>query len=88
MSEEVERSLFRDLQFRDHTTPGNTPPQWVLPYEMLTECRIARFGLGRRVVIRTRDHQVHSFSFVRGVFDDKKKIEAASQFIQRQIDSV
>ena len=75
------------LQFRDLAQLGNTPPQWLLPYEMLTECRIAKFGWGRRVVIRTRDNQVHSFNFMRGAFDDKKKSEAAGRFIQTQIDS-
>ncbi len=73
------------LQFRDRTQLGNTPPRWLLPYSMLTECRTAKFGLGRRVVIRTRDHQVHSFNFVHGVWDDKKKTNAAGEFIRTQI---
>jgi len=75
------------LQFRDRTQLGNTSPRWVLPYSMLTECRIAKFGFGRRVVIRTRDDQVYSFNFVHGTFDDKKKTEAACEFIRSQINS-
>jgi hypothetical protein len=73
------------LQFRDRTQLGNAPPRWLLPYETLTECRIAKFVLGRRVVIRTRDNQVHSFNFVSGASTDKKKTEAAGEFIQTRI---
>ena len=75
------------IQFRDRTQLGNTRPQWLLPYETLTECRIAKFGFGRRVVVRTRGHQVHSFTFVSGAFNDKKKTEAAAAFIQSKFNS-
>lgn len=73
------------LQFRDRTQLGDTPPRWSLSYDVLAECRIAKFGRDRRVVIRTQDDQVHSFNFVSGALHDKKKTEAACQFIRSRI---
>jgi outer membrane protein assembly factor BamE (lipoprotein component of BamABCDE complex) len=75
------------LEFRDRTQLGNTEPRWLVPYETLKECRQAKFVWGRRVVIRTRDNQFHSFTFLTpsGTMQDKKKTEAAYQLIQTQI---
>ena len=75
------------IVFRDRTQSGDTEPHWILPYQGLKDCRLAKFGLARRVVIRTLDNQVHSFSFTgpRGMMQDKTKTRAAFEFIQRKV---
>ena len=72
------------IVFRDRTQSGDTEPHWILPYQSLKDCRLAKFGLARRIVIRTLDNQVHSFSFTgaSGMIQDKTKTRAAFEFIQ------
>jgi outer membrane protein assembly factor BamE (lipoprotein component of BamABCDE complex) len=72
------------IVFRDRTQSGDSEPRWVLPYQGLKDCRLAKFVLARRVVVRTLDNQVHSFSFTgpHGIMQDEKKTRAAYEFIE------
>jgi len=68
------------IRFRNRTQQPGTAPCLIIRYEALTECRLAKFCLGRRVVIRTRDQQVQSFSF------EKNKMNAAAyEFIRTKL---
>lgn len=75
------------IEFRDRTQSTTSPPRCVLQYASLKECRLAKFGLGRRIVVRAADNQLHTFQFVKpsGFSQDKQKTVAALELIKAQM---
>jgi hypothetical protein len=75
------------LEFRDSRQFGNAEPALVLPYEALNGCRIARFGFGRFLVVRTKSDAAHTFSLshVQGVNQGEDALDAVHRFLEASI---
>jgi len=58
-----------------------------LPYDSLSEVRVEKFVLGRRLVIRTRAGEPHSFDIYgpKGAALDKSALQGAAGFLQARI---
>lgn len=76
-----------DLEFITRAQLANAEPALTLPYASLVECRLDKFFLGRRLVVRTRSGEVHSFVLhgSGGVTQDKRAMLAACDFIHSHI---
>ena len=75
------------LYFQEPGQLLNEPPALALRFEGLSECRLDKYGLGRRLVVRARTGEVHSFTFwgARGIMEDKKTTGSAYEFIKSRI---
>lgn len=63
------------------------PPVLTLRFDGLSECRLDKYGLGRRLVVRATTGEVHTFTFwgARGVMEDAKTTGSAFEHIQSRI---
>jgi hypothetical protein len=75
------------LEFRDSRQFGNAEPELVLPYEALNGCRLARFGFGRHLVVRTKSDVAHTFSLsqVQGVNKGEDTVDGVCRFLEAHI---
>lgn len=75
------------LHFQEQGQFLGGPPALVLRFEDLSECRLDKFGLGRRLVIRARNGEVHTFGFwgPRRIMEDARTTRTACEFIQSKI---
>lgn len=75
------------LEFRDSRQFGNAEPELVLPYAELSGCRIAQFGFGRHLVVRTKGGVAHTFSLsqAQGVKEGGDALEAVYRFLEAHI---
>jgi|SRR5712671_6604896 len=66
---------------------ANTEPDLILPFAAVNEVRVDKYYFGRRLVIRTRLGQYHSFEIQKtnGWSLDKPATQAACDFIQSKI---
>jgi len=75
------------LEFFSNAQFANVGPVLTLPYDSLSEVRVEKFVLGRRLVIRTRAGEPHSFDIYgpKGAALDKSALQGAAGFLQARI---
>jgi hypothetical protein len=80
-----------DLQFIADVAKGqfantvSTGPALILPFDAISEVSVDKFVCGRRLVVRTRAGEVHSFSIGKGIFQDKEAHQSIAEFLQSKI---
>ncbi len=76
-----------ELYFREQGHLLSGPPVLTLRFDRLSECRLDKYGLGRRLVVRSTTGEVHTFTFwsAREGMEDAKTTRAAYEFIQFRI---
>lgn len=75
------------LEFYSDAQFANAEPVLILAYDSLTEVRIAKYLLGRRLVIRSRAGAPHSFQFYGATGNDpgNAALQAALTFLQARV---
>lgn len=75
------------LEFYSDAQFANAEPVLILAYDSLTEVRIAKFLMGRRLVIRSRTGAPHSFQFYGATGNDpgNAALQAALTFLQARV---
>lgn len=75
------------LEFFSDAEFANAGPVLALPYDSLGEVRIEKYFLGRRLVIRTRAGEPHTFDIYgpKGAALDKSALQGAAGFLQARL---
>lgn len=75
------------LEFTSNSQFANSPPALALDYEKIVEVRVDKYIFGRRLVIRCRGDEVHSFDVLgpKAMSTDKQALLAVAEFLQARI---
>lgn len=75
------------LEFLSDAELANSGPALTLPYDSIGEVSVAKFFLGRRLVVRTRAGEVNSFDIYgpKGAALDRPALQRAADFLQARI---
>jgi hypothetical protein len=75
------------LEFLSDAEFANSGSALTLPHDSLGEVRVEKYFLGRRLVVRTRAGEVHSFDIygLKGEVPDKAALQTAAEFLRTTI---
>ena len=76
-----------ELYFQEQGHLLGGPPLLTLRFDRLSECRLDKYGFGRRLVVRATTGEVHTFTFwgARGITEDAKTTRSAYELIQSRV---
>lgn len=75
-----------NLQFvAKYQFANTTDPELLLPFAAITEVSVDKFGSCRRLVVRTRNGEVHSFEILKGIFMDMEGLQSVEELLQSKI---
>ncbi len=78
----------RNLQFATYVATGrfaNTGSELVLPFHDIAGVGVDRFSYGKRLVVRTRAGEVHSFQVWKDNMPDEETLRSVAELLQRKI---
>ncbi|MBN2514111.1 MAG: hypothetical protein JXB18_14325 [Sedimentisphaerales bacterium] len=84
----------KDLQFvvdvpkAQFANIPKTSPDLAVPFNDIAEVNVDKWGLGRRLVVRTSSGEVHSFNITKGlllILTDKEATQSIAEFVQSKI---
>lgn len=76
-----------ELKFVSKGQFANDPPAFTMSYAAMSELTVDKFMFGRRLVIRSRNGEIHAFEILgpRGITQDRQKLQEVHEFLQSKI---